>query len=263
MILIDPNVPWQGPAVILWDNVFARGVLSSVRSDPMFPAQNALGPQTYDYWRITGYGAALDVTLPSAEACDCLAVFNHDLGQGSVQVRVQSSSDGSSYTTRAQLTTVTDNSPLMMLFPPASARYWRFNLYAGSNLPSMGIVMLGKALRPPAGVQEGYQPIAGAQQVDLSSSVSLGGHFVGSRAIRRGAGTVLPLAPQPREWVENDAAGFIEHYNRGGTFAWAGSPELLRDDLAYCWRGADAASWTLSAGSEWAVGLQLPVLAYA
>lgn len=262
MILIHSNLPPQPDPVILWDNVLARGTRTAAQVPPFY-RDNAIGPQTYDYWKPVAFPVEYRATLPSAETCDCAAVFNHNLGSCGVSIAIQSRTGSGAWVLRFPITTIETDDPLLILFPAGSDDQWRFLFQSGAVLPSIGILMIGKALRPPGGVLTGYQPLRGAQTVDLTPSVSLGGHFVGTRTIRRGMGTTIPLAEQPRAWVEDEAAGFIDHYNRGGTFAWAACPELLQDDVAYCWRGGDAARWSLDAGSEFVAGLNLAVMAYA
>lgn len=264
MIYIPPSLDEQRQALILWDNVLTRGTLFSSASLAAGPKENALGPQTYDYWMPSTMPANLRTqSLPVAETSNCAAIFAHNLGSTGCSVRIEYSVDGSTGWTQAMpYQAVPDDGPILLMFPAQAGKGWLLRI-SGGTAPSVGLVMIGKALRVPGGVLSGYVPLSAAKTVDLMSSVTLGGHFVGTRAIRQGAGTQIPLAEQPREWVEGDAAPFIDHYNRGGTFAWASCPELLRDDVGYCWRSGDTLRGQVDPGLRYVQGMTMQVLSYA
>lgn len=42
-----------------------------------------------------------------------------------------------------------------------------------------------------------------------------------------------------RNWVDGPLIGFEDHYNRGGTFFYAGWPGGKPQDMAYAWPGSE------------------------
>lgn len=244
MIQIAPLSADPGLPMILWRNVLAQGTLvaSSETADGF--AENALGPQTYDFWTPASVPATLAVTLAVAEQCDACAIFGHTLGTAGATVEVQYFS-GSWLT--AATATPTNNEPLLFIFPAQSSTQWRIRITGA--VASISIAMIGKRLVVPGGVQTGYMTLDMALQIEMIGSSSVTGQFFASRVNRKGAQTSIALATQTRTWIEGAASGFIAHFNAGGTFAWASAPELLPRDLGYCRRAGGVLAATYDAGA--------------
>ncbi len=245
MIQIEVGATDTGLPMILWRNVLAEGALVASSEAPDGFAENALGPQTFDYWTPTAVPATLAVTLAAAEACDACAIFGHTLGSAGATIEVQYDS-GSGWTTVATATPTT-NEALLFIFPSVTAAQWRIRITGA--VASISIAMIGKRLVVPTGVQTGYVTLDMALRVEMIASQSVTGQFFASRVNRKGAMTSIALATQRRTWIEGDASSFITHFNEGRTFAWASAPELLTRDLGYCRRAGGVLAATYDAGA--------------
>lgn len=245
MIQIEPGATDTGLPMILWQNVLAQGTLAASSEAPDGFGTNALGPQTYDYWTPTSVPATLAVTLASARQCDACAIFGHTLASAGATLQVQHW-NGSTWVTVATATPTTDE-PLLFIFPAVSSTQWRIRLTGA--VASISIAMIGKRLVVPGGVQTGYVTLDMAKSIELIASSSVTGQFFPSRVNRKGAQTTISFATQEREWIEAEATGFIDHFNGGGTFAWAGAPDLLPRDLGYCRRAGGVLAATYDAGA--------------
>lgn len=244
MIQIAALSTETGLPMLLWRNVLGLGALVASSAAPDGFAANALGPQTYDFWTPTAVPATLAVTLGAAAQCDACAIFGHTLGTAGATIEVQYFSG--SWLTVATATPAT-NEPLLFIFPAVSSTQWRIRITGA--VASISIAMIGKRLIVPTGVQTGYMTLDMALQIEMTASKSVTGQFFASRVNRKGATTSIALATQRRTWIEGDAAGFIAHFNAGGTFAWASAPDLLPRDLGYCRRAGAVLAATYDPGA--------------
>lgn len=257
MIHITPDATAIAEAMVLYRNVLAEGALSASSETADGFAANALGPQTFDFWTPASVPATLAVTLGAPVACDCCAIIAHTLGSAGATVEVQRH-DGSGWVT-AQSVTPDDDRDLLLLFGEASSTQWRIRVT--DAVASIGVVMIGPRLLIPLGVVPDYTPINLALSVELAPNITRGGQFLGNRVQRVGAGTSIQLAPQERWWIEQDAKAFIAHYNAGKPFIWASCPDLLPEDMAYCWRAGRELSASYGAGAVYG-SMSMEVAAY-
>lgn len=245
MIYIEPGAENTLDGLILYRNVMAEGTLTASTEAVDGFAANALGPQTYDYWTPTAVPANLAVTLPTAVLCDCCAIVAHNLGSKGATVAVQYY-DGAWIT--AAETTPTNDTDILMIFEGVASDQWR--ILVTNAVASIGICMIGPQLVVPQGARVGYTPLNLAVSVELAPSITVKGQYVGTFVKRQGGEISVALALQTKEWVEEDAAGFITHFNDGQPFIWASAPEVLPDDLGYCWRRSNRIQIVYNAGAE-------------
>lgn len=257
MIHINPDATSIAEASVLYRNVLAEGALSASSETADGFAANALGPQTFDFWTPTSVPATLAVTLDAPVACDACAIIAHTLGSAGATIEVQHH-DGSGWVT-AQSVTPDDDRDLLLLFGEATSTQWRIRIT--DAVASVGVVMIGPRLLIPFGVVPDYTPINLARSVQLGPHITRGGQFLGNRVLRMGAGTSIQLAPQERWWIEQDAKPFIAHYNSGKPFIWAGCPELLPEDMAYCWRAGETLAASYGAGAVYG-SMSMEIAAY-
>lgn len=248
MIYIEPSAVDTHHAAILYRNVLSEGTLSASSETADGAAANALGPQTYDYWTPTSVPATLAVALSAAAECDACAIVAHNLGSTGATVTVQHY-DGAAWVTDAEITP-TDDSDILVIFEAAESDQWRIRVTTA--VASIGVAMIGPRLLVEGGARVGYTPINLAAVVELAPSITVKGQYVGTFVKRHGAKTTVALALQTKEWVEDTAAEFIDHFNEGSPFIWASCPDLLERDLGYCWRAADVLQIVYTAGAQWA-----------
>ena len=220
---------------VLWDNIFAKGVLSAVGGTPTsYPVGNAVVEDTVTYWKPLSLPATvlLDMLVPTE--ADCVSVVGHDCGSRGSTITLQSSPDGSIWTTRASVLP-TDNTTILMLFNTVSARYWRLTV-SGLAVPIISVVMLGKRFNFPAGVKAPYKPVWLSQTYELISAQTMGGQFLGNKVIKTGGETQINLVAFERLYAENDLLPFREHYNLGRAFIFASGPSVFDKDVGYVYR---------------------------
>jgi hypothetical protein len=220
---------------VLWDNVFAKGVLSAVGGTPTsYPVGNAVTEDTVTYWKPLSLPASIVVDAGVPTEADCFAVVGHDCGSRVSTLTLESSVDNVSWTTRASILP-TDDTTIMVLFPVVSARYWRL-VVSGSAAPIISVVMLGKRFNFPAGVKAPYKPVWLSQTYELIVAQTMGGQFLGNKVIKTGGETQINLVAFERSYAENDLLPFREHYNLGKAFVFASGPSIFEKDVGYVYR---------------------------
>lgn len=233
MIYIGAGVTDTDKPVVLYDNLFTQGTLSGV-ADPDFPVGNAVTGTTWDFWKPDSPSIrSITVDLGASATADCAFIDAHELATVGASVRVQTSTDGVSWSSASQLYTPTDNSPIMIIFSPASSRYWRIIQTDGPA--AVGVVMLGERLTFEYGFSDPVSFNHG-KQVEVMGGNSLGGHFLGQKIRRKGGNTSFNFPWLSADWVNNEMAMFETHYNEGKPFAMALRPNYDDEELAYCWR---------------------------
>lgn len=235
-IAIASGVTDQEKPHLLISNLFTQGTVNTSSETTDGAGTNALNDGTFDYWTAAVATADIEVDMTTATACSMAGIAAHTLGTEGATVAVESSTDGTTWTSRASATPA-DDSTIVLLWPSVSARYWRVKVTNGPA--SIGVLKIGARLVVPSGVALGHVSIDNAARVELLSNDSLDGQFLGTRIVRRSADISLDMGLVERDFIEDDFAGFRDSYNEGRAFFYAGSPANLPLDVGYCKRPAN------------------------
>lgn len=262
MIYIDSTAMGANESAASYRNVLSEGVLnwSSQAADGF--AANALGPQTYDYWVPSSVPATIGVVMASPVECDTAALIGHNLHSLGCTAHVEASNDGLAWVTLASVTPDSDDDLILLFSDLTGAEYsqWRWRITGGTP-PAISIAWIGPRLMFPMGVQASHTPVAYGLTVDLSTSQSITGQYIGSYIERKGGGAAISLAPQERHWVQTKAQPFIAHYNAGKPFLWMSCPDKLPEDGHYVWRSGGTLGGSFNAGSM-SVDMSMEVQAF-
>lgn len=228
-----PAEPELDLPLIAWDNRLRAGALTASSESDDGAAANALTGTTWDYWVPEALPATLEVELPAAAACDCCAIAAHTCGTSATAVICEYRVGGD--WVEAASAIPADDEPLMLVFPEATASRWRIRLEGGVP-PAIGVAHVGLALVMERGVVGPYVPTTLAGEVELLANRSLGGQFLGSTILRRGARTEVAFAPLTEAWVREVLEPFRRHFDAGGGFFLAWSPIGRPHDVGWCQR---------------------------
>lgn len=236
MTIVITNTPTTADSLptVLWNNIFASGTLTASSEATGYLAVNAIAESTYNSWKPTALPAWIKIDYGSAVAVDSAALIAHNCYTNGNTVQIQSSTDNSTWTTRATITP-TDNTTILALFSSVTARYWRWYITNGT-VPNIGVAMAGARLSFPAGVKAPYTPVWLSQTYQLLTATTIGGQFLGNRVIRQGGSTQINLVAVDRTFGETTLAEFRAHYNLGKAFVFASAPSVFSKDVGYCWR---------------------------
>lgn len=204
-------------------------------------AANAFTGTTFDTWTATPSGsnnATLEVDYGSAKNITMAAVAAHNIADVDGDVRVQYSTDGSTWTDAgAGLVTPSDNQAIAWRFENVSARYWRFTLTGLTGDVSVGVVFIGSEIIIPQRLYQGYAPPITPTDVRLTPNVSDGGELLGTKVIQRGSTVQASIKHIPASFIRGTTwtAWQRNRYGEGQGFFWAWRPTKY-GDLHYGWR---------------------------
>lgn len=234
------NTGMQNNPFVAWNNLGASASFGGTAVLTGGNRSNAVTGSTYDKWRpdVTSTSASLTFDLGSATAVKFAAIAAHNADTFGATVRVDSSPDGSTWTTTGTATAAVSG-VMAWRMSPAAARYWRFlfsNLTAGDPL-SVGVAFIGNELIFPRRFYQGFSPILTPTEVELQSNVSVGGHLLGSSVIERGSTVSASINNMPAEFVRGaDYLDFQRNFGEGKGFFFGWRPEKYPSDVHYCWR---------------------------
>ena len=232
-VRIEPGSTDFKKPCLLYDNVFLRGTVTISSDTDTNAGENAFEDSTFDVWLAVDADANIAVDLGAAEWCDTVAIDAHELGSDGATLLVQSSDNGSAWTTRFTLAPA-DDTAILGLFSLTKARYWRVRVTSGPS--PIGIIRLGRRLVIPTGVLSGHIGIAHSRKYELMAGKTLGGHFLPTRINRLTATTTINFGLMDAAFVDTDLRAFETHYNEGLAFFFAASPLNYPDDIGFCRR---------------------------
>lgn len=218
---------------ILYANGLASGTLAASGSTAGTYPENILGPQTYDGWKADALPATLTATFGTTQQFDACAIAAHTLGTSGATLYVERWT-GSAWATVASVSP-TDDSPVLLIWPAATATQWRLRI-TGTTVPFIGLAMMGQRLLFPAQVRTSYVPLNAAKRLEILGARSISGQFLGSRILRKGLEASVGLSPLAASWAETNLPAFMAHYDSGLPFFWASSPARYASDVGLVWR---------------------------
>ena len=221
--------------LMLFDNFLLGATVVTSPSSP--GVVDALTQSTYDAWTFnTPQTVTFD--LGSAKEYSALGIVGHNLSQQEVSVQLFSSVDNSTFLPiNATAHLITDKDTLLFVFNKRETRYFRIVFISGTSTGTfIRSLILGFPLEMPGGIAYGYTPIWLSQERELLVSKTMNGQFIGNRVVSKGAMTDIPLLSVERGFIEDDLQPFMEHYNEGKPFIFAGGPSIFNKDVAYVWR---------------------------
>lgn len=228
---IASGVTGTNKSIVAWDNIATRGTVTSSPVAPGFPAINAADPATWNSWKFAGSPAWWQVAMPAAVAIDTVGVAGHTFASGGCVINIQRSDNASTWVNVYTFTPAT-NEDFIVMFPSASARYWR--IVATGAQSSASCISFSQRLTFPHTPIDSYTPLHHARRYTKEFNDSIKGAGLGTRVLAAGAETDIDFGFVPRTYVDGPLRAFENHYNRGGYFFYAGYPGGSPQDMGYC-----------------------------
>lgn len=222
------------------DTITRTGTVTASSAVVGFPATAAANPLTYEFWRPEAVEAFWKVDAGEAVTIDYVGIAAHTLGGGSTVV-VQYSTDDVTYETVDSLTP-TDNSPIMFLFPPQSARYWR--VLVQDVVASVGVIYVGKVLEMERACFAGLSPIDLNRRTTIRPNISESGQWLGRSIIRQGSAMSVGFRHLTNNFYRTNFDPFVEQA-REYPFFFAWRPEGHATSIGYVWVNQDIAPTTM------------------
>lgn len=222
---------------VLFNNVMTAGNTTFGSEEPGFPGVNVLDPSTYNSWRATSIaGSVIFINTNNPRGYTGVGISAHNMASVGALVRVHYSDDGENWNLLSEVIPTT-NEDIFILFNRVNTRWLRINFQQGR--PNIGVVMAGLCLTFPSTPIDSYTPAHHSKQYTKQFNRSIQGQFLGNRVMGSGGTMSVQFPHIARDWVDGPLLNFEDHYNRGGTFFYAGWPGGKPQDMAYAWPGGD------------------------
>lgn len=202
-----------------------------------FEADSIQNQLTYEFWRPTAMPADVVIDMGANKTVNYVGMAAHTLGSDAVSVAASYSTDGVSYTAIDATASPTDNSAIMLLFTPVSARYIKL-AFTGASVFSLGVVYVGQTLDMYRPFYSGHTPDAMARRTVVKPTKSIGGQWLGRSVSRQGFTNSYAWKNIPINWYRNNVDPFAVSCQKYPFFiAW----NILEEpeDLLYAWTSKD------------------------
>lgn len=217
----------------------------SVTSEtPTGPRDAPLSPDTYNYWIGT---AAADwrLDLGSAKPVNYVGIAAHTLGDTGSAFRIDASNDDINFFALSDTFTVTDNSPILLLFPQNTARYIKLGVF--NTAARIGVVHMGLMLTMPYSIYGGHAPITLSRQTVMTQALSRNGALLGQSYKRAGLKTSTMFRLLNAAWYRANFDPFVKEARKYPYFlAWRPGP--YPSEVAYGWSPADIKPMNMGTG---------------
>lgn len=201
-----------------------------------FPASDATNVFTNEFWKPASLPATWTCDAGTGADTDYIGIAAHTLGSSACSVTIEYSTDNSTWT---ELNTFlpADNSPIMLIYPTVTARWWRFTL-VGDTIPRIGVIYIGQALQMQRPIYGGHGPLTLCRNTTIYNQMSEAGQFTARTIVRQGNGTTFA-------WKNLTAAWYREYFDpfvlaaRTTPFFIAWRPGTYPKEVGYVWTADD------------------------
>lgn len=226
--LRNPRIGWRRIAGSILASTSAAG----------FAATNAATFRTDSFWQPTALPGTWRLDAGSAQSVSYCGIAAHDLGSKGCTILVQSSTNDSTWTTRATITP-SDDGAIMALFPTVSARYWRLSISGAGGNPTIGVIQFGAVTEFPR--PSTYAPSISFERTRsaaYSANITEGGQWVGRTRVRTMLSPKMTVDHLSEAWVAAEWDALAIHAETAPFFI-ADRPADFPKSVAYAWSQTD------------------------
>ena len=250
----DPIIPLSHSRIGI-DNIVRGGTVTASSAVEGFPASAAANPLTYEFWRPETLPATWAVDAGAAVTCNYIGIAAHTL-QGA-EVEIEYSLDNSTWEP-IDSTGPSNNGPIMFLFTPITARYWR--IVVKNQVSSIGVVYIGQTLDMQRPCFAGLGPINFSRETVIRPNRSESGQWVGRSIIRQGSSMSVSYKHLEYDWYKDNFDPFVEDA-RKYPFFFAWRPDNYPETVGYVWTAQDITPSTMGIRNLLEVGFEMQGLA--
>lgn len=234
--------------VVGWQSLVAFNGFSSDDSIFSSSANNMWSPDTYTFWRTTGFIAGtnkiVNLDVSAGSAINYFAVYGQKFGEFGPTVSLEVSDDGTSWSTATGSAVTTNENVAISYFDDVSSSFFRLrfapNSYDNSDFFTINHVRVGEALVLERPYFVGNSP--NNKQVEKVVNQSDNGRYLGSTLVSVTRPYSIPQQNNTDPFVRQYIDDFLDHCElvlEGqagplGSFFYACRPEEFPEDTYYC-----------------------------
>lgn len=239
-VLINNGTSLTQHAVVLWRNLAATATITTFNAPVAgYPAANVVTESTYDAWRWSSNSNWIRFDMGSAIAIDSAGISGHNAATQGYTIRLEYSTDDATWTLYRPIYVPLTNEDILIMGNPITARYWRVQVAGSPTGGSISNIFIGARLTFPNAVLSDYKALNHSRVYEKEFSVSTKGQWLGNRLWSAEAETTADIGLVSKNFADVAAKGFEDHYNKAGTFFYAGCPASFPNDVGYCRAAAE------------------------
>lgn len=239
-LILDPGLadqPLNHPRIGYQSHARDATITASTTADAYLTRAPANG-LTYQFWRPTELPAWWQADLGDIAEVNYIGIAAHTLGSSVCTYTLQYSADESLWLDATAGSIPANDRPIMELFSPTEARYWRLYIEGEGTMPIIGVIYIGKVLEMLRPIYAGHTPITLARQTTISTNASEAGQWLGRSIRRDGVATSASFRHLTAAWVRTELDPFIKSA-RLYPFFWAWRPQTYPNEIGYVWVNSD------------------------
>lgn len=188
-------------ARILHPGGFASGTASASSTDGDYDVTAPDNLLTFDKWFPSAAGECWwRLSFAGDTSVNCAAIAAHDVATEGATVRVQALVGGS-WADQTTATTVTNDAPVMFLFPSVTASAMRIVFSAPCKV---GVIRFGAAMEMTQPIYAGHVPSQGNRDTQFTSNLSASGEILGTVKRRTALNAGYQWDHIRSAWVRNN-----------------------------------------------------------
>ena len=234
--------------MFIFENIFSSPSGSESGSDVLVTGT------TWDRWEPLGTSAWVEQSHDAALIDVCL-IAAHNL----TEVAIQRYESGA-WETLATYEPAADEGVFIVPFAQVVSTKTRVLFFAGIESVSVGVLMVGKAVRADRKIYAGHMPGTLNPLVKRLHKNTIGAHAKGNSERARAYVAKIAIHNLTPAWAREESLGLRMHIDDGKPFGFAWRPGSYAQEVLYCWGGPVRTSNT---GPRDYMDWQIDVEAYA
>lgn len=222
-----------------WHSVITASNVSSDEEATGFALTNLANPLTYQRWQ--GETSAVQhvvVDCGFATVVNYFAIAGHNFGTDGTNIKLQKSTDGSSWSDVTSNRVPSTDFAYMEEFEDQNVRYYRLRMDPDMRAPRIAVLHIGRILRMQRRLYVGHKPVTLNRKTTVSSGFSEGGQFLGrvkTRQALRGSADFRNITPS---WYRETFDPFVVAAEES-PFFFAWRPDSYPDEVGFMWLDGD------------------------
>jgi len=238
-------------ALICYDNLAESPLLTAATASSAatgYSAANAWDWLTTTYWSPTSNGVqTLTFEFSADVTADYFGLYRHNLGTVGASVKLQYSTDGSTWSDAFTAQTPDDDEILLKTFTAQTADWWRIRFDLGSSAETLyvGIVAFGQKLTTQYGMPAGFVVPRHGRATQILNNKTEGGQFAGRSIIARGARSTITIRNATQAWARSYWEPFVRHAELK-PFFFSRNHTDYPEDAAFCWSDGEIPEYAIN-----------------
>ena len=221
------------------------------------PRDAPLRFETAEYWLPTALPATWTLDLGTGFNLDYVGIAAHTIGSNGCSAKIETSSDGSTWTLFAAEVSPGDDAPILYLDDSrANVRYIKLTLAGVGDPPKVGVIYAGEVLAMQYGVSAGYSPLPRSRQTELRQTLSRGGQLLGQAFRKLGVKSQARFRFLDVDWYLTNFEPFVKSARRY-PFFFAWNPQDFPLQVGYAWATKDIAPQYMNADPWFQVAIDM------